>query len=146
MLAKPDTDDQNSELRELFNLSISADPDAISSVTGATDDALTRLEIPEQKRLEIGLALQEALANAIVHGCNNDPSKQVRCRCSCDRDGRILVVVTDPGPGFHWDALSDPKTSQNLYADHGRGVYLIRHLIDEVQFEGGGNQIKMWKY
>jgi len=146
MSAEPSGSQEKRELRELFNLSIPADSEAISTVTEATAEALIGLEIPEQKRLEIGLAVQEALANAIVHGCNNDPSKEVRCRCSCDLKRRILIIVADPGPGFHWDALSDPKTGQNLLADHGRGVYLIRQLMDDVQFEGGGNQIKMWKY
>lgn len=146
MLGEPRAGDRENGLRELFSLSIPADPDAISIVTDATDDVLTRIEIPEQKRLEIGLALQEALANAIVHGCNSDRSKQVHCRCSSDPKGRILVIVTDPGPGFRWDTLSDPRNGQSLYADHGRGVYLIRQLIDEVHFEGSGNQIRMWKY
>jgi serine/threonine-protein kinase RsbW len=146
MRDEPGAEDQTAGFREVFDLTIPADPKAMSIVTDAADSALSRLHIPEQKRLELGLALQEALANAIIHGCNNDPSKQVNCSCSCDPNGRILVVVTDPGPGFRWDAPSDPKTGQKLYADHGRGVYLIRQLTDEVQFEGGGNQIKMWKY
>jgi serine/threonine-protein kinase RsbW len=54
--------------------------------------------------------------------------------------------VTDPGPGFSPELLSDPKRSENLYADHGRGVYLIRQLMDEVHFEHGGNELRMWKY
>jgi serine/threonine-protein kinase RsbW len=54
--------------------------------------------------------------------------------------------VTDPGPGFSPDLLSDPKRQENLYADHGRGVYLIRQLMDEVSFERRGNEIRMWKY
>ena len=145
-MSKPDTNQDNGGLREVFNLTIPADKEAIAAVADAADVALAALEIPEQKRLEIGLALHEALANAIVHGCNNDPSKQVHCRCSCDLSRRILLVVTDPGPGFRLDTLSDPKAENNRYADHGRGVYLIRQLVDDLQFEGRGNQIKMWKY
>jgi serine/threonine-protein kinase RsbW len=146
MAAKSSSGGNNSDLHELFNLSIPADSEAISIVTDAIDEALIRLEVPEQKRYEIGLATQEALANAIIHGCNNNPSKEVCCRCSSDRNGSILIVVTDPGPGFRSDAISNPRLGPNLLADHGRGVYLIRQLMDEVQFEGGGNQVKMWKY
>ena len=132
--------------RELLNLEILADGEAIGDASDRIAEELTRLEVPEQKRLEIGLAVQEALANAVVHGCNNDSSKQVHCRLSCDSQGKILVVVSDPGPGFASGSISDPKMGSNLHADHGRGVYLIRQLMDEVRFEGPGNVIQMWKY
>jgi serine/threonine-protein kinase RsbW len=145
-LLKPQTKDGSDGLREIFDLTIPADKEAIATLADAADAALARCAIPEQKRLEIGLALHEALANAIVHGCNNDPTKQVHCRCSCDPDQRVLVVVTDPGPGFPTDTFPDPKTESNLYAHHGRGVYLMRQLMDDLEFAGGGNQIRMWKY
>ena len=134
------------ELSELLNIGFPADTDAIGKVADAIDQTLIELQVPEQKRLEIDLAVQEALVNAVVHGCNNDRSKEVRCRLQSDPLGRIVITVTDPGPGFSPDSLSDPKHQENLYADHGRGVYLIRQLMDEVSFESRGNQIRMWKY
>jgi serine/threonine-protein kinase RsbW len=137
---------ENSELSQLLDLGMSADAEAIATVVDTISETLTKLEVPEQKRLEIALAVQEALANAVVHGCGNDPSKQVRCRLKTDPRGRIVIVVTDPGPGFSLDQLSDPKRRENLHADHGRGVYLIRQLMDEVHFERSGNEIRMWKY
>jgi serine/threonine-protein kinase RsbW len=146
MAAKSSPGPDASDPSELFNLTIPADSEAIPTVTDAIAEALIRLEVPEQKRFEIGLATHEALANAIEHGCKSDSSKEVCCRFSCDRNGRILIVVTDPGPGFRFDSVANPELGSNLYADHGRGVYLIRQLMDDVQFEGGGNQVKMWKY
>jgi serine/threonine-protein kinase RsbW len=137
---------ENSALSELLDLSMPADTEAMAAVVDAISEALARREVPEQKRLEVALAVQEALANAVVHGCDNDPSKQVRCRVRSDAHGRILIIVTDPGPGFSPDLLSDPKRRENLYADHGRGVYLIRQLMDEVHFEHSGNEVRMWKY
>jgi serine/threonine-protein kinase RsbW len=134
------------ELSELLNIGFPADPEAVGTVADAIDETLIELHVPEQKRLEIGLAVQEALVNAVVHGCNSDPSKEVRCRLQSDPNGRIVITVTDPGPGFSPDLLSDPKRRENLYADHGRGVYLIRRLMDEVSFERPGNEIRMWKY
>ena len=139
-------DGVNNDLRELLHLTIPAKSEAVASVTDAVGEALTALEVPEQKRLEICLAVQEALVNGVVHGCGNDPSKSVTCRLECDGDGRIIIVVTDPGPGFNLASISDPKRGENLYSDHGRGVYLIRQLMDEVQFERGGAEIRMWKY
>jgi serine/threonine-protein kinase RsbW len=144
----PDSTPGHSEddLSELLNIGFPADPDAIGNVADAIAESLMKLQVPEQKRLEIGLAVQEALVNAVVHGCNNDRSKEVRCRLQSDPHGRIVITVTDPGPGFSPDSLSDPKQHENLYADHGRGVYLIRQLMDEVTFESRGNKIRMWKY
>jgi len=131
---------------ELLNLSMAATTQSIAAITGAIAEILVNLEIPENKRFEIDLAVQEALANAVVHGCNGDPSKTIRCRLNKDQQGHIVITVTDPGPGFKPETLADPHQPENLYGDHGRGVYLIRQLMDEVQFDRGGAEIKMWKY
>ncbi|MFZ0801877.1 MAG: ATP-binding protein [Terriglobales bacterium] len=136
----------SSGFNELLNLSMPANSESIATITTAISEILERLEIPEQKRLEIDLAVQEALANAVVHGCKGDASKTIRCRLNGDQQGRIVISVTDPGPGFRPEAVPDPKRAEGLYGDHGRGVYLIRQLMDEVQFERGGSEIKMWKY
>jgi serine/threonine-protein kinase RsbW len=139
-------DPENPALSELLDVNLPADSEAIATVVDAISETLVRLEVPEQKRFEVALAVQEALANAVVHGCGNDPSKQVRCRLKSDPHGRIVIIVTDPGPGFKAELVPDPKGRENLYADHGRGVYLIRQMMDEVHFEHRGNEIRMWKY
>jgi serine/threonine-protein kinase RsbW len=137
---------ENTTLSEVLDRNMPADAEAIGEVVDAISETLARLEVPEQKLLEVGLAVQEALANAVVHGCGNDPSKRVRCRLKTDADGHILIIVTDPGPGFSPNLANDPKLNENLHSDHGRGVYLIRQLMDEVHFERTGNEIRMWKY
>lgn len=137
---------QNHALSELLDLNMPANSEAIATVVDAISQSLAQLNVPEQKRFEVALAVQEALANAVVHGCDNDPSKQVRCRLQADPQGRIVIIVTDPGPGFSPHLLSDPTQGDGRYADHGRGVYLIRQLMDEVHFEDKGNEIRMWKY
>ena len=131
-------------LRRQLTLAIAADAEQISSATDAVLACLARLSVAEEKSEAIGLAVQEALANAVVHGCGSDPSKTVSCELSCDDRGRILVVVADPGPGF--DFADSLRPSQDVYSDHGRGVFLIRQLMDEVSFERGGSIIQMWKY
>ena len=134
--------------QDLLNFFMRADARAIAEATDAISEALTRLEVPEEKRLEVALAVQEALANAVVHGCENNPSKEVRCQLQCDSQGGILITITDPGPGFNPLSLTDPREPSKLYAEHGRGVSLIRQLMDEVHFQraGAGNQIMMRKY
>jgi serine/threonine-protein kinase RsbW len=132
--------------REVLNMSVPAGNKAILVVTDAVAAKLKTLNLSEEKQLEIGLALQEALANAVVHGCQNDSSKTVRCRMMSDDGGRVLITVSDPGPGFDPESPTDPRLAENLYADHGRGIYLIRQLMDKVQFDSGGQEIRMWKY
>jgi serine/threonine-protein kinase RsbW len=129
-----------------FELRLPGEVRAISAATDSLSAKLQQLQISEEKQLDIILAVQEALANAIVHGCKNDPSKEVRCRFEQYASGRILIVVSDPGPGYSPQELANPHRADRLYEDHGRGIYLIRQLMDTVSFEDNGSQIRMWKY
>jgi serine/threonine-protein kinase RsbW len=92
---------------------------------------------------EVEIALVEALANAVVHGCKNDPKKKVECCVACDEARGLLLVVRDPGKGFDPAALPSPIVGQNLFSTHGRGVFLINRLMDEVHYEKGGTEIHM---
>ncbi|HEY1424856.1 MAG TPA: ATP-binding protein [Candidatus Acidoferrum sp.] len=95
------------------------------------------------KEREVEMALLEALANAVQHGCKNDSSKQVECCVACDESRGLLIVIRDPGAGFDPASIPSPIVGQNLYASHGRGIYLINQLMDEVRFEKGGTEIHM---
>jgi serine/threonine-protein kinase RsbW len=146
MVNEPVAGSGNRGFTELLNVSMPATTQSIGKITGAISEILLKMDIPENKRFEIDLAVQEALANAVLHGCNGDPSKTIRCRLNKDQQGHIVITVTDPGPGFKLEDLKDPQQPENLYGDHGRGVYLIRQLMDQVQFDRGGSEIRMWKY
>jgi serine/threonine-protein kinase RsbW len=137
---------RNEGSSNLLDIRMPADRAKIASVSETIGTKLSQLDVPEDKRLEIDLAVQEALANAVVHGCKNNPTCEVRCRLERDDEGRILIIVTDQGVGFNPDHVADPKKTDRLYEDHGRGVYLIRQLMDKVQFEQGGKEIRMWKF
>lgn len=99
----------------------------------------------DDKHLQIGLALQEALANAVIHGAKRDDSKNFQCWVAADRDRGVLIVVRDPGPGFDLNSMPDPRTTDGLSLDHGRGTFMIRKLMDEVHFERNGAEIHMSK-
>jgi len=137
---------QNDGFRQLLHFSIPAESEAVGPVADAISETLSKRGVPEQKLLGISLAVQAALLNAVVHGCKGDRSKNVTCDVQCDEESRIVIVVRDPGPGFSPESISDPKKDEHLHADHGRGVYLIRQLMDEVQFERNGSEIRMWKF
>ncbi len=97
------------------------------------------------KEDDIELALSEALANAVVHGCQSDPTKTVECCVVCDAKRGLLIVVRDPGTGFDPASVPVPTAAENLYSDHGRGVYLMNQLMDEVQYHKNGTEIHMVK-
>jgi serine/threonine-protein kinase RsbW len=145
MSPAPTSGANHSGLRSQLSLAIPAEAEQIAQATDAVLACLANLKVEEEKSMAIGLAVQEALANAVTHGCQNDPSKTVQCELSCDEGGHILIVVTDPGPGFDFSAAPKPVV-QDVYNDHGRGVFLIRQLMDEVSFERGGSIIQMWKF
>ena len=97
------------------------------------------------KEFEIEIALTEALANAVEHGCEHDPDKNVEIWVGCDHDRGLLIVVRDPGPGFDPSQLPSPVEGEQLYREGGRGVYLINRLMDDVHYERGGTEIRMTK-
>jgi serine/threonine-protein kinase RsbW len=95
--------------------------------------------------LDIETALREALANAIVHGNQLDPSKSVYVACRCTTDGEVSITVQDEGPGFDADSVADPTTAENRLLTQGRGIYLMKTLMDEVRFEQRGTFVYMRK-
>ncbi len=91
-------------------------------------------------------ALREALANAILHGNHQDPRKKVRICCACQAKRGIMIVVRDEGAGFDPSKVPSPLLGESLHSEHGRGIYLINMLMDEVHYERGGTEIHIRKY
>jgi anti-sigma regulatory factor (Ser/Thr protein kinase) len=86
-----------------------------------------------------------ALANAVVHGTGENSCKRVYVSCRCYMDGEVSITVRDQGKGFDSSALMDPSSPENLLCTHGRGIYLMKALMDEVCFEEGGTVVTMRK-
>ena len=128
-----------------INVTIPADPGAIAPVVAGIMELARWMDCVEGKEMEVETALREALANAITHGCHGDTSKKVQCCVACDEDHSLLILVRDPGSGFDPKTLPDPTLGRNLLSSHGRGIYLINELMDEVRIEHGGSQIFMRK-
>ncbi|HEU5453523.1 MAG TPA: ATP-binding protein [Terriglobales bacterium] len=120
---------------------IAADPNAISGLVDRVMGIARLMSCAKGKEMEIELALREALANAVVHGCKSDPGKQVQCCVGCDEGRGMLVVVRDPGEGYDPFALPDPTEAKNVFSTHGRGIFLINRLVDEVQIRRNGTEI-----
>ena len=128
-----------------LDVTIPASPNAISGVVDGVMQIAREMKCAEGNEYQIELALREALANAIVHGCDNDPSKKVECCVACTESSDIVIVVRDPGQGFALADVPNPLAGENLHSTHGRGIYLINQLMDEVSFERNGAEIRMRK-
>jgi anti-sigma regulatory factor (Ser/Thr protein kinase) len=128
-----------------LNLVVPADPASVDRVSEGVMRVLREKGFRGEDEHRVELALQEALTNAVRHGCRNDPTKQVQCVVTCDQAGEVVIVVRDPGPGFDPAAVPDPMDKANLFKPGGRGIFLINHLMDEVAFAEGGRAIRMTK-
>jgi len=128
-----------------LNLTVPGQVHAIDPVVEKVMWVVSQMGCASGKEFEIETAMREALANAITHGCREDPDKKVEFVVACDESRGMLIVVRDPGKGFEPSDIPSPIVGKCLYAEHGRGIYLINQLMDEVRFEQGGTEIHMRK-
>ena len=133
------------ELVLKLSVTLAADRNAVDPVVRSVMNVVREMKCAPGREDDIELALTEALANAVVHGAKCDPSKIIECDVACDMQHGMLIVVRDPGLGFDPAKIADPCYGENLYANHGRGIYLINQLMDEVQFHKNGTEIHMLK-
>ena len=93
----------------------------------------------------VHLALEEALVNAIRHGNEMDPDKEVKVSYSVDCE-KFEVWIEDEGTGFDPNSVPDPRCGDNLYKPNGRGLLLMRSYMDVVEHDQRGNRVHMARY
>jgi serine/threonine-protein kinase RsbW len=108
----------------------------IELVQAVVDDLLLRLGVEEEERHWFGLAVREAVANAIKHGNAGDPGKQVEVEVGV-QGGDVVLTVRDEGPGFDPNAIANPLAPENLLRPGGRGIFYMRSLMDSVEYRFG---------
>jgi serine/threonine-protein kinase RsbW len=107
--------------------------ESVSEVEEAADHLATEAGLDEDQRFHIGMAVREAAINAVLHGNEYDPERHIDV--SLENTGKDLVfVIADQGHGFNPDKVPDPLAAENLLRGTGRGIFLIRSLMDEVHF------------
>jgi serine/threonine-protein kinase RsbW len=99
---------------------------------------------PSRDVFAVRLALEEAVVNAIKHGHQGDPSKEVRVAFRVSPE-RVVLEVEDQGPGFCPEDVPDPLDPENLERSCGRGVFLMRHYMNEVTYNDRGNRVTLCK-
>ena len=116
-----------------LSMVIPADINAITPVVDGVLEVARQMKSAEGREFEVETAVREAMANAIKHGCKGDSTKKIECVVACDQGGEILLVVRDPGADFDPLAVPDPTKPENLLSGHGRGLYMINEMMDDVE-------------
>ena len=127
-----------------LDLVIPSDPAEARRVQEDIERALKSHRFDDREIFSIKLALEEALVNAIKHGNQMDRSKKVRISYWVNAE-RFEIHITDEGKGFDPDDVPDPTAVENLERPCGRGLMLMRHYMNEVNFSGRGNCVVMSK-
>lgn len=123
-------------------LVLPAEMDSLSQVEKLIDSQAQMLNMNDEVYGKYMLSVVECVNNAIVHGCKLDKSKHVTITYHIDIE-HITISVEDEGQGFDPDSLPDPTLEVNIERECGRGVFLMRHLSDDLEFENGGRKVTM---
>jgi serine/threonine-protein kinase RsbW len=102
-----------------------------------------RTALSQERRENLAVALAEALSNAAVHGHRDKPGSLVLVVVMTKPDGCVVVDVKDSGPGFDVASLVDPTDPNRLLVPGGRGVFLMRKLVDRLEFGPKGNHVRL---
>lgn len=132
------TTDTNKTIR----LEIPSIPENIRVIESFIDNARSGFEISDDIYGNIMIAVTEAVNNAILHGNKLDVSKNVTLELE-QFESALTFTVSDQGKGFDYHELPDPTLDENLEKIGGRGLFLVKHLCDEVKFNDLGTSIKM---
>lgn len=124
---------------------VPSDPKYISEASARVLDSLKHLDIDEGTLFDVRLSLEEAIINAMKYGNNFNKDLPVSITYSLI-ENKLEITVRDRGKGFNYANIPDPTLNNNILKQGGRGLYLIRNLMDEVEFNNSGNEIKMVKF
>jgi serine/threonine-protein kinase RsbW len=111
----------------------------IKIIESFIDNAREKFSINEDIYGNIMISVTECVTNAIVHGNSLDGSKKVDLELRLD-DNQVQFVIRDQGTGFDYEHLEDPTAPENLEKAGGRGIFIMKHLSDEVKFEDLGRK------
>lgn len=124
-------------------ISIVSEPESINIIENLIEELRTEHNIHEDAFGNILVSVTEAVNNAIQHGNEYNPSKKVTVTYEVEGDN-LIFTVQDEGPGFDFYNLPDPTAPENLEKPTGRGVFLMKHLSDQVIFSDNGRCVEMY--
>jgi serine/threonine-protein kinase RsbW len=121
--------------------------EAVADAAVAMTDFLRNCGVSEELSFGIEMAVRESVTNAMVHGNQEDESKSVEVIFNC-HDNELEIEVRDQGEGFEPESVPDPTNAENLLKTSGRGIFLMRTFMDEIEWRNrpeGGTAVRMTK-
>lgn len=129
--------------KQTYTMDIISQPESINLVEKLIDEIKTDYNIHEECYGNMLVAITEAVNNAIQHGNKYDPGKKVHIAYEVDPD-QIAFTISDEGHGFDYLNLPDPTDPENLEKPTGRGVFLMKHLADQIIFSENGRVVELY--
>jgi serine/threonine-protein kinase RsbW len=130
-----------------LSFALNSTMESVSEVEAAAEKLAADAGLDEDERFHVAMAAREAAVNAVLHGNEYDPSKRIAV--SFENTGTALIItVADQGKGLDPETLPDPLAPENLLRGTGRGIFLIRSFMDEVNFRQlhPGTELTLVKY
>ncbi|HQR38369.1 MAG TPA: ATP-binding protein [Blastocatellia bacterium] len=132
-------------LKEHLEFTIPSRVEYLDGILNMLTEHLVKMGVIEPDSIDVVVALDEAIVNAIKHGNGYDPTKQVHIVADISAD-RARFVISDEGDGFREQDVPDPCAPENLLRPSGRGLLLIRNIMDDVSYNDRGNALTMIKF
>jgi len=131
---------------KVIEIAIPSEPEQIHVVEAQTEKLAKKLGLDEDTRDSLGIAVTEVVANAITHGNRKDKTKKVFIKFVFSNKF-IKIHIRDEGPGFKPDELANPLEPENIYKESGRGIFIVKSLMDDVKytFNKNGSEIVLIK-
>jgi len=136
----------NSQLPKNYELVIPSILDKISEVESFTEKITNEMDFSQEEKDSIAIAVTEMANNAILHGNKKDQQKKVVIRYQLTQTS-LTVTIKDEGAGFNPDTINNPLAPENLLKESGRGVFIVKALMDKLSyhFDGTGTMVTLVK-
>ncbi len=129
-------------------ITIPSSLDYLPKVDEYVEGKLRELGVDEDRLADIAVSVTEAVTNAVLHGNKNDLTKKVQVKLKAD-SSRVEITVEDQGNGFNPESIQSPVEEGNLLKEAGRGIFILKSLMDEIDFvilPRKGTTVKMTKF
>ena len=127
-------------MEDSLSLRINSKPDEINRVEELIETLKEKFSLSEDVYGNMMICITEAVNNAIKHGNENDPNKNVTLNVK-KQENKITVQVSDEGDGFDTSELPDPLATENILKNSGRGVFIMKQMADEINYLNNGSTV-----
>jgi serine/threonine-protein kinase RsbW len=127
----------------VLDWTLESSADEVKRVQLMVDELNDALALEHETYNNVLVATSEAVNNAILHGNHNDPLKAVKLRAELADNNWLIVTVQDEGKGFDPSSLPDPTQPGHLLKVSGRGIFLMRHLAQEMRYSDNGRRVQL---